>query len=959
MYRFAVSARRFAPIALIASIAFVQKASAEDAYFEVPVGRLKILEQAADRQDWAQVPRNQWRLMRVMPAYATLDGEGEIFLGADVGSRFQGADSQTIPAEEAAPGKTKPGPQKNANRTAVAIRIAQPRTVTGTICVPRRNFSGMMRIRFSVDLKKTAATAKPNFYLTKSEHYTMLQNLDVPGGAWFRYEAALAKSIATGKRLLEPYEAARRNEPQWQSNTDLENRFDVFSGGRAISENLQLDRLLPGTKPQAAHIDLNTLPGISVAEMDWKKLNEGIQPKLDPLAKYIPHDQHVLFFPSFAAMTTLIDEADSVGTPLLHVMQSRAENARSKERYQRQLCLEVSAVSRLLGPQFIRSVAFTGSDPYLPTGTDVALLFEAKSSTLLKQYLISKHVAAEKSHAGCKRVKGKVAGLAYVGAVSPDRRICSYVAAVDDVVIVTNSLVQIRQLAETRAGKTKNLAALPEYRFFRQRYQIDAKDDAALLIVTDATIRRWCGPKWRIANSRRTRAAAVMSHHQAEHLATIVSGKVVSGKVELRPIETELYVHDLGILQLTKAGITSTEYGSLEFMTPIAELDFDKVSQDEADNYRRWRDGYQQNWRQYFDPIAVRIAVKKNRLSADVTVMPLIDQSEYRSFIELTSGATIKPAAGDPHAGTLLHWTTAINAKSAWGNLGAGFIPLNPLSWLGDSISVYADADPFWLDFAKIKDSDRLGYMGDNLSRIPIAVQAEVKDGLKLVLYMTALHGYIDKTAPGMLTWDTLKHNGRAYVRVRTTRRGGAAVSGDNQMALYYLVSSKSLTLTFNEPLLKRAIDREIAREKAALAKKPVKLNTKPWLGKSMALQLDRAAIGYFEAAFGDDYREIMQARAWANLPVLNEWKRRYPKRNPVEMHQQVWNVELRCPGNGRYVWNEKQKTMESTIYGHPNLPKPGPKQPATLRDIQSANFGVTFENKGLRARMEIERVKK
>ena len=33
----------------------------------------------------------------------------------------------------------------------------------------------------------------------------------------------------------------------------------------------------------------------------------------DPLAKYIPADQHVLFFPSFAAMTHLIDEAKANG----------------------------------------------------------------------------------------------------------------------------------------------------------------------------------------------------------------------------------------------------------------------------------------------------------------------------------------------------------------------------------------------------------------------------------------------------------------------------------------------------------------------------------------------------------------------------------------------------------------------------------------------------------------------
>ena len=36
-------------------------------------------------------------------------------------------------------------------------------------------------------------------------------------------------------------------------------------------------------------------------------------------------------------------------------------------------------------------------------------------------------------------------------------------------------------------------------------------------MITDATIRRWCGPEWRIGASRRTRAAAAIAELQARH----------------------------------------------------------------------------------------------------------------------------------------------------------------------------------------------------------------------------------------------------------------------------------------------------------------------------------------------------------------------------------------------------------------------------------------------------------
>ena len=60
----------------------------------------------------------------------------------------------------------------------------------------------------------------------------------------------------------------------------------------------------------------------------------------------------------------------------------------------------------------------------------------------------------------------------------------------------------------------------------------------------------------------------------------------------------------------------------------------EKVTQAEADTYNRWRDGYQQNWSNFFDPIALRLSVKAGKTAADLTVMPLIVGSEYRQYVQ-------------------------------------------------------------------------------------------------------------------------------------------------------------------------------------------------------------------------------------------------------------------------------------------------------------------------------------
>ncbi len=214
----------------------------------------------------------------------------------------------------------------------------------------------------------------------------------------------------------------------------------------------------------------------------------------------------MVFFPSFQAAIAAADETKQHDTPVLRLAQPRSENARVVEQYQKQLGLTMSSIARLLGPQFVTSVALTGSDPYFPIGTDVAVLFESPQPAALENLLLGRIALAAVAAKNAKPVSGEVAGLKYRGFLSPDRSMSSYIAQLDGAVIVTNSTYQLGRLAEARKDTSKSIAALPEYIFFRTRYRLGDREETALALLSDATIRRWCGPRWRIADSRRTRA---------------------------------------------------------------------------------------------------------------------------------------------------------------------------------------------------------------------------------------------------------------------------------------------------------------------------------------------------------------------------------------------------------------------------------------------------------------------
>ena len=282
----------------------------------------------------------------------------------------------------------------------------------------------------------------------------------------------------------------------------------------------------------------------------------------------------------------MADQADLQGTSILQMASPRSEDMRVQARYERQLCLSTSALSRLLGPALVRSVAVTGSDPYFPTGTDVAILFEAAQADALHTLLAARiWQGAKTSGVEAKAVQGTLKGddgsaIAYSGYRSEDRAVCSYLARMGDVVVVTNSPAQLQRLVDVHHHKTPALAGLPEYQFFRSRYPLGAAEESALVFLSDPTIRRWCGPKWRIANSRRTRDLAVLDELQADFFDKLVAGHVESG-----PIHSDLEAPSLGDVRLTGSGVVSTELGTLEFQTPIVDFRCDKVTQQEADFY--------------------------------------------------------------------------------------------------------------------------------------------------------------------------------------------------------------------------------------------------------------------------------------------------------------------------------------------------------------------------------------
>jgi hypothetical protein len=739
--------------------------------------------------------------------------------------------------------------------------------------------------------------------------------------------------------------------------------YAILAGGRAIAENLALEPYRSVASGRDSVVRLSTVTGVTVPPINWKNLAPKEQPALDPLARLIPADQHAIFFPSAQQAIQLARHAAGRETVFLGLADARAEHNRIRTRYERQFAISLDELASIVDSEQVQQVAITGSDPHVVMGTDVAIVMESKEPNALADRLIKQIAENVQSIGDVKDHTSISMGMTATGLRNADRTISTYVAVLPQAVVLTNSMFQLQRLTAVMTDDEPSLATLPEFAFFRDRYRFDDPAETALVVISDATIRRWCGPRWRIGQARRLQNAAVLAEWQAACM-----GRQTPTVEPLRAQSSEL----LDDVIVAHGQVYSEMYGCLSFMAPVAELPMKWVTVAEKKAYEAWRADYQRNWIR-LDPIAIRLSLEGDlRLAVDLTVMPLRLRSDYTRIRSLTQGAKLAADGGDPHD-SLAELAMAFNKESEWFHMARMIASLyfnrdgqsaqtDPLAWFEGTVTLYADDDPNWQELIQ-----RLHHNRDNpelvaaiVTQLPIGIQAEVSNGLDLTKFLIAMRAVVESTAPGMLMWEPREHRGKPYTKVSTREllRNRHNPTADETMqeieaaAIYYATFGDALIIAFRESVIQRALDR---RAVGHAPTDDVMKADRVWSGESVSLRVDGRLIELVGDLLQEEYQPWMQSRAWSNLLILNEWKRRYPNEEPLAVHERLWNVRLICPGGGDYRWNEMWQTMESTVYGHPAAAKKGPVLPPILNRISTGDAGLTFDGNGLRARLTLQ----
>lgn len=941
--------RRGIPAILIAAFGFALPAAEPPArFFTCPVDQLEILEGKLIAPRYGNLPVHGDAVdvlpdsSAKRPLQVRLDGPGAVEL-----------------VVESASGRV------DWKHVFLAVRSDGRGAVTGSFVYWKGDQKQTVKWRLPAGANTTRAADWFNYGRAARLDRTARQQIaeGIPGQAWFRHTLDEVAGLKT-KELAPLWLSKPTDRPIWDTNPepnepragwvlplspgdggparpfmgDREDFLQLVSGGRAVSENLQLKRELNirGNQPLPATIKVSELKGIEVKEYDWAPHIVGLRPRIDPLAAFVPADQHAVFFPDVPAAVAVLDELDRTGLAATNLAEARGTDNRLADRYLKQLGLPSAQLGKLLPASLIDNVAITGSDLYFDTGTDMAVLLSTSKPGVVRQLLTAAWPVLKATTPDAAEKEEIIAGTTCRVLRTPDRRICCYVAAIGDAVLLTNSPAQIQRIASTKSGKSPSLAGSPEYTFFRERYRRGESGESGFVILTDAAIRRWCSPVWRIGHQRRIQTGAYLADAQATHL------KSMHAAARPRQIDDPR----LGPIEVGPHGVHSATHGSWLFQTPIAEVEIDMVTTAEADAYRRWRDTYQQNWSQFFDPIAIQISARPEKLAVDMTVIPLILATDYRELTGLTTGARLPPGAGDPHPEALAQFVMGFNRKSDTfaktisryeGIIGQQF---EIAGWIGDWLTVYGDEDPVWDEFLKSELTES-EFWEKRRWQIPIGIGISVVDSKKHAQFVKKFRELIHTFIP--LESADITYKGVAYTRLQ--QKGP-----QNGPIVWSLALPDQWVISLNEAVVRRAIDRHLA-VKDGRAAKPA------WLGDSLGFTTKPRAAYYLREWWGRSGLTSVRQAAWANIPILNEWRQFNRVNDPVEFHERWWGERLLEPAGGKYVWNAEDRTMESTVFGHPGRPK-GTRAtlPAAVAGLRGADFGITFERDGLRARFELAR---
>lgn len=610
------------------------------------------------------------------------------------------------------------------------------------------------------------------------------------------------------------------DEQEW-----LEDAMGNMTGRQAIDETLQADQQLEAASDdQSKSLSASEIQPVELPEHPWDTILDDLDGDSDPqtesVARFAPSDRMYARFDSLEAFIGLLDDAGATLAPVLGSFADARALDNLAGRYEHQLGIDATVFAENFGDLAVNDVGLLLDDPYLASGTAVTVIFQTENPTVVNSFLDTQ-LSDARSNLEVDESTIEVRGRTVRVVESTARELSHVRVTVDDAVIVSNSTAPVEAILQTVEGDRPSIADSAGFKFMRHYYPVDERRTGFMYVGQDF-VRRFTGPRYRIAQSRRSRARAnLRSLHYLAMFRSWLDGAWPDDTDDLFADQqrNKHLTHADGAdiaFDLNKGARSA--WGRRTWMRPISEVELQGITKAERNAYRQFRRDYSNLGHEYIDPIGVALTERKGHTTFDVRVTPLHQESDYRQLEELVGDARLYEG---PET-TGLQWSFGIGEDAdiretlRQAATRSMFGEQVTIDWLGSWAALgIADRSGIWdgavlFDSIPVRGEDPMDPRSLTAEKVRALdhfsgwLALEVQSQVGLAAFLGGIRQFLDQMAPNLVTWST----DDPYRETEITRIDVTFDRNAQQAAsLHYTVIDGVFLMTFDRKTLEHRID--------------------------------------------------------------------------------------------------------------------------------------------------------
>jgi HEAT repeat protein len=472
-------------------------------------------------------------------------------------------------------------------------------------------------------VRGSAALSIQNFALARLQGWQpLLAQSDAPIlRAWVARHQEL---YGVGEQPVE--RSSPRHE---QATTDY---FDVLGGRAAIRESVQLQSLATRTRSSvdSRTIPIEDIPGVDVSSHPFEEMLEksGRPPGRMALAELAPPAHFFVYFRDLTALRRLLEGGGDLFLRLESAFALKTFEYDLTSRYLARLGLDESLVERLDRTDAIDEIGLVVPDLFFIEGTEITAIARARSSEHIKKVLAITGM-------------GEASGSAIEARQLESGRHV-YWATRQDLLFVSTSSEELEIVLDRQAkGGKDSLGQSEEFRYMLQQLPV-VETTRAYFYFSDPFIRKLVGPGAKIAQLRRMQTKAELDMLTAAAMLFTLDGHTATPTkerlIELGYAPSDFADRDYKVREDLVA--ESAQYGTSSALKSSSSNPVRMVSEAEASAYRDYLGDYSRYWRQFFDPIAIRLdEPERGTMEMTTFILPLLDSRLYEQVENVLTGA--------------------------------------------------------------------------------------------------------------------------------------------------------------------------------------------------------------------------------------------------------------------------------------------------------------------------------